>query len=96
LAESRSFAALAVAAQYGFRLAGAWRWIYIGSAVAALYFNVFVGVVQSFQKLPFLEPLAPTQSEPLFLVIQLVVLVGFITMGVLAAMRFHPETKPTP
>jgi hypothetical protein len=36
--------AMAVAALYAFRLAGAWRWIYIGSAVAALYLNVFVGV----------------------------------------------------
>jgi hypothetical protein len=86
--------ALAVAALYGFRLVGAWRWIYLGSAVAALYFNVFVGVVQSFQKLAFLKPLAPTQSEPPFLVTQVVVLAVFIAVGVLAAMRFHPETKP--
>jgi hypothetical protein len=86
--------ALAVAALYRFRLAGAWRWIYIGSAVAALYFNVFVGVVQSFQKLSFLKPLAPTQSEPPFLVTQLVVLALFIALGVVAAMRFHPATKP--
>jgi hypothetical protein len=33
---------IAVAALYAFRLAGAWRWMYIGSAVAALYLNVFV------------------------------------------------------
>ena len=52
--------ALAVAALYGFRLAGAWRWIYIGCATAALYLNCFVGVVQAFQKLPFLQPLAGT------------------------------------
>jgi hypothetical protein len=86
--------ALAVAALYGFRLAGAWRLIYIGSAVAALYLNVFVGVVQSFQNLSLLKPLAPTQSEPPFLVTQLVLLAFFTAMGVLAAMRFHPETKP--
>ena len=85
--------ALAVAALYGFRLAGAWRWIYVGSAVAALYFNVFIGVVQSFQKLSFLKPLAPTQSEPPFLVTQLVVLAVFIAVGVLAATRFHPESE---
>jgi hypothetical protein len=60
--------ALAVAALYVFRLAGAWRWVYVGSAIAALYLNVFVGVAQAFQKLPFLQPLAPTQSEPPFLV----------------------------
>jgi hypothetical protein len=82
--------ALAVAALYAFRLAGAWRWIYVGSAVAALYLNVFVAVAQSFQKLPPLHALAPTGSEPPFLVSQLVVLAAFIGMGIVAARRFHP------
>ena len=85
--------ALAVAALYVFRLAGAWRWIYVGSAIAALYLNVFVGVVQAFQKLPFLQPLAPTQSEPPFLIAQVAVLVIFIALGILAAIRFHPELE---
>src|SRR5947209_7463977 len=60
----------AVVALYVFSLRGAWRWVYVGGAVAALYLNVFVGIVQSFQKLPFLYALAPTQSEPPFLVTQ--------------------------
>jgi hypothetical protein len=83
--------ALAVAALYAFRLAAAWRWIYVGSAVAALYLNVFVAVAQSFQKLQPLHSLAPTGSEPPFLVSQLVVLVAFIALGVVAARRFHPS-----
>jgi hypothetical protein len=83
--------ALAVVALYVFRLAGVWRWAYIGGAVTALYLNVFVGVVQAFQKLPFLKPLAPTQSEPPFLVTQLVVLAIFIALGVVAAIRVHPK-----
>jgi hypothetical protein len=83
--------ALAVSALYAFRLAGAWRWVYVGSATMALYLNVFVGVVQAFQKLPFLQALAPTQSEPPFLVAQVVVLAIFVTLGILAAIRFHPE-----
>jgi hypothetical protein len=83
--------ALAVAALYGFRLAGAWRGVYVGSAIAALYLNVFVGVAQAFQKVPFLQPLAPTQSEPPFLVAQVAVLVIFVALGILAAIRFHPE-----
>jgi hypothetical protein len=83
--------AIAVTAYYAFRLAWAWRWIYIGSAMAALYLNVFVGVVQAFQKLPFLQRLAPTQSEPPFLVTQIVVLGIFIVLGIVAVMRFHPE-----
>lgn len=85
--------ALALAALYGFRLAGAWRWIYVATATAALYLNVFVGVVQSFQKLSFLKPLAPTQSEPPFLIVQLIVLVAFVALGIVAAMRFHPAAK---
>src|SRR5687768_4221604 len=48
--------AVALAALYGFRLSGPWRWVYVITAVLALYLNVFVGVVQAFQKLPFLQP----------------------------------------
>jgi hypothetical protein len=88
-----SLVALAVAifALYRSHLAGAWRWVYVSCAVFALYLNAFVGVVQSFQKLAFLQPLAPTQSEPPFLVAQLVVMGLFILLGVLAVKRFHPE-----
>jgi uncharacterized membrane protein SirB2 len=56
----------------------------------ALYLNVFVGVTQAFQKVPSLQPLAPTQSEPPFLIAQIVVLVIFIALGALAVKRFHP------
>jgi len=82
--------AVAIAALYVYHLAGAWRWIYVATAVAALYLNVFVGVVQSFQKLAFLKPLAPTQSEPPFLIAQLVVLGLFVILGIVAAKRFQP------
>jgi hypothetical protein len=85
--------ALAVVALYGFHLAGPWRWVYVASATASLYLNVFVGVVQSFQKVSFLHPLAPTGSEPPFLVTQLAVLALFIALGVLATRRFHPAPR---
>jgi len=85
--------AVAVAARYAFDLGGAWRWIYIVSAVMALYLNVFVGVVQAFQKLPFLQSLAPTQTEPPFQITQFVVLVVFVGLGVLAVVRFHPAPR---
>ena len=85
--------ALAVVALYAFRLAGAWRSIYIVTAIMSLYLNVFVGVTQSFQKLSFLPPLAPTQSEPPFLIAQLAVLVIFIVLGVLAVRSFHPKPQ---
>jgi hypothetical protein len=84
--------AVALAALYAFRLAGPWRWIYVVTALLALYLNVFVGVVQAFQKLPFLQPLAPTQSEPPFAVAQLAVLAIFLVLGFQAVRRFHPQS----
>lgn len=82
--------ALALLALYGLRLAGPWRWIYVVTATAALYFNVFVGIVQAFGKLPPLQALAPTQSEAPFVVAQLAALVAFIVVGWRATVRFHP------
>jgi hypothetical protein len=82
--------AVALLALYAFRLAGAWRWIYAATALAALYLNVFVGVAQAFQKIAVLQPLAPTQSEPPFAIAQLVVLAIFFGLGALAVRRFHP------
>jgi hypothetical protein len=81
---------IAVIAYYAFRLAGAWRWIYVTTAMIALYLNVFVGVIQAFGKLSFLHSLAPTQSEPPFLIAQLLVLAAFVAFGFLAVRRFHP------
>jgi hypothetical protein len=70
----------------------AWRKTYVISATAALYFNCFVLVVQSFQKIAPLRELAPTQSEPPFAITQGVVLVAFVILGTLAVKRFRPET----
>ncbi len=83
--------AVALLARYVKRLAGASRWIYVTAAVLALYLNVFVGVVQAFQKLAFLLALAPTQSEPPYLYTQLVVLAIFVVLGIVALIRFRPE-----
>ena len=80
----------AVAAYYGFRLAGAWRWIFVACAVAALYLNVFVLVAQGFMKVPALHALAPTQSEPPFAIVQGIVLLIFIALGIWAAIKFRP------
>ena len=57
------------------------------TSVLALYLNVFVLVVQSFQKIPALKAIAPTQSETPFQIAQLVVLVGFLGLGILATVR---------
>jgi hypothetical protein len=66
--------AIAILARYTRHLDGAWRWIYVVSAMAALYLNVFVLVAQAFAKVPALKAMAPTQSEPPFSISQLVVM----------------------
>jgi len=74
-----------------FLVTTAWARVYAIGAVVALYLNVFVLVVQAFLKAPALNALAPTQSEPPFLVAQLVVLMLFVGFGIVAARRFrHP------
>jgi hypothetical protein len=83
--------ALAIFARYRRKLAGAWGMRYVIAAMAALYLNVFVLVVQLFEKIPRLEELAPTQSEAPFVVTQIFVLAIFVALTVLAAMRFRQE-----
>lgn len=84
--------AVAAYALYGAHLAGAWRGVYAGTAVASLYFLIFVGVAQAFAKVPALKAAAPTQSEPPFAVAQGVVLLAFVAVGVLAV-RGRPEGR---
>lgn len=81
---------VALLALYRYHLAGRWRTIYIISAVAALYFNCFVLVVQAFLKIPALHSLAPNGSEPPFAVTEAIVLIGFLAAGYLAVRRYHP------
>lgn len=83
--------ALAIAARYVFHLAGGWRRTYVITAMIALYLNVFVLVVQLFQKIPALKELAPTQSEPPFKFTQLAVLTLFVLLTILAAIKFRTE-----
>lgn len=82
--------AIALMALYVKHLSGAWRWIYVATALVALYFNVLVLIVQSFQKVPVLQKLAPTQSEPPFLIAQGVALIAFLILGTRAARKFRP------
>ncbi len=79
----------AVLARYRYGLAGSWQWIYVVSALGAQYFNVFVLIVQAFQKVPALRAAAPTQSEPPFKLTQLAVLALFVVLGALALFRFE-------
>lgn len=79
---------VAVLALYVFHLAGAWRRIYVVSAIIALYLNVFVAIVQAFQKIPALKAIAPKQTEPPFVITQLVFLALFVALAIAAAIRF--------
>jgi hypothetical protein len=88
--------AVAIFARYPRHLAGHWRWIYVVTAVIALYFNVFVGVVQAFLKVPALHAMAPTQTEQPFKLTQLVVLAIFVLLGIIAAIRFRPAPAGIP
>ena len=83
--------ALAIAARYWKQLTGAWRSIFVVTAVLALYLNVFVLLAQLFQKIPGLAAIAPTQNAPAFVVTQLIVLVMFIGLGWVAARGFRTE-----
>lgn len=80
--------AVAIVALYVKHLAGAARWIYIVTAVLALWFNAFVGVVQAFQKLPALHALAPTQKELPFFAAQFLVLALCAGIAAIALKRF--------
>ena len=68
---------IAILALYKFDLRGRWRGAYITTAVLSLYLNVFVAIVQAFLKIEAVHVLAPTQTEPPFLIAQTAVLLLF-------------------
>jgi hypothetical protein len=84
--------AIACLALYSMKLAGAWRWIYLLTALISLYLNVFVLVIQSFLKIPPLHEIAPGNppAGPVFAVIQGIVLVFFAVMIIQVWRRFRP------
>jgi hypothetical protein len=87
--------AIACFALYGQKLSGSWRWIYVVTALLALYFNTFVLVIQSFLKVGPLHALAPSvpPSEPPFAIVQGIVLVFFIIVIIGAIRRFRPPPQ---
>jgi hypothetical protein len=84
--------AIACLALYSMKLSGAWRWIYVLTALIALYLNVFVLVIQSFLKIPALHELAPGNppAGPAFAAVQGIVLVFFAVMIFQVWRRFKP------
>jgi hypothetical protein len=89
---SLALLAAACVALYVMKLSGAWRRIYVVTALLSLYLNVFVFVIQGFLKVPTLTALAPGNppTGPVFAVVQGVVLVFFAVVIVGAWRRFRP------
>ncbi len=89
---SLALLAIACIALYAMNLRGAWRWIYVLTALVSLYLNVFVLVIQSFLKVPALHALAPKASpaEPPFAIAQGVVLVFFVIVIIGVIRRYRP------
>jgi hypothetical protein len=83
---------VACLALYGMQLEGAWRPIYVLTALVALYLNVFVLVIQGFLKIPALHALAPGNppSGPSFAVVQGLVLLFFAVMIAGVWRRYRP------
>jgi hypothetical protein len=84
---------IALFARSVFHLDGCWRLLYVVTVAMALYFNCFAAIVQSFAKIPALKAIAPTQTEPPFVVAQAVVLMIFVVLTYLAAKRFRGQTS---
>ena len=84
--------AIACVALYGMKLSGAWRSVYVVTAMTSLYLNVFVLIIQAFLKVPALHALAPSvpPSEPPFAIVQGIVLVFFVIVIIGAVRRFRP------
>jgi hypothetical protein len=77
-------------ARYRFAMAGIWRPVFVVGALALFYFNCLVFVVQSFQKVPVLNALAPTGGEPIVGIVQAIVFVAFLVVGYLSVRHFRP------
>ncbi|WP_267555439.1 hypothetical protein [Rhizobium rhizogenes] len=77
-------------ARYRFHLAGIWRPVFIIGAMVLLFFNCLVLIVQSFQKIPALNALAPNGNEPPILAAQAALLVVCALVGYFSIRRFHP------
>jgi hypothetical protein len=91
---------IALFALYGKHLTGAWRWIYVVTAVTSLWFNIFVLIVQSFEKVKLLNPLAPQVGPPFpepvnthFVIAQAAGLIIVFGLGLIAIFKFRPGVR---
>jgi hypothetical protein len=86
---------IAIYALYTRKLQGKWLYAYIANAIVAFYLNAFVLVVQLFLKVPVLKAIAPTQTEPAFVIAQLVLLIGFVLLAFYSLRRYRPVFEST-
>lgn len=84
---STAILALLLVALYVKKLTGGWKRVYVVTAIASVYLNVFVLIVQLFLKVPALHALAPQGSEPPFAVMQGIALLAFVLAGYAALKR---------
>ena len=84
-----------IAARYWQHLRGGWRGTYVVGTVLVLYLNFFILLVQLFRRIPALIVAAPKQTEPPFVLTQLLVLGLFAWLGLAAFRRFRPEVVVT-
>jgi hypothetical protein len=84
-----------IAARYWKQLVGPWRGVYVVGTVLVLYLNFFVLIVQLFRRIPALLVAAPKQTEPPFVLTQLLVLALFAWLGIAAFRRFRPQVVVT-
>ena len=84
--------AIACVALYGAKLSGMWRWVYVLTALVALYLNVVVLLIQGFLKIPALSAVAPGNppAGPVFAIVQGVVLLFAVIVAIGAIRRFRP------
>ena len=84
-----------IAARYWKHLRGVWRGTYVVGTVLVLYLNFFILLVQLFRRIPALIVAAPKQTEPPFVLTQLLVLALFAWLGFAAFRRFRPQVVVT-
>jgi len=72
-------------ALHRYRLEGPWRRVYAISAAVALYFNILIAILQAFGKIELLHPLAASLDTLVEAATQIVVLVLFLALWLLAA-----------
>jgi hypothetical protein len=83
----------AILAWRKFHLDGIWRSICAFCIPIVLSLNILLVTAQAFKLIPALRILSPTQSEPVFLVSQISVLILFAVLGAISAKRFRSRAN---